>query len=176
MHGAVVMTDWYVVPQRATAVRLERATAHSGMAAASAGPLWAWADAAAAPRWHGLRPVGATHAERFALPRPAATQQPSQPAARSSAPVVLRMTPIVLRAMSLAAAVTGRDERDVWTEAAREWLARHLEDDPEPPEPGVSAPAPRPQAQQHARSWSAIDVLLRDLRAPVPGTEDEPAA
>jgi hypothetical protein len=86
------------------------------------------------------------------------------------------MAPIVLRAMSLAAAVTGRDEREVWTEAAREWLARHLEDDPEPPEPGASAPAPKAGADAHARSWAAIDVLLRDLRAPLPDTEDEPAA
>jgi hypothetical protein len=60
-------------------------------------------------------------------------------------------------------------EATVWAEAARLWLAaRHPEDDPRPPTPGASAPRPRPAEVARERCWSAIDVVLRDLRAPLP--------
>lgn len=175
-----------------------------GLGTATAGPLWAWADRvdrvdhvaraagtdaavgkAPPAHWHGLRPLGASGAAYlFELPRtpvpptalaPLAQPVPSTPA-RAPWPVVLPMAPALLRAMSLAASHARRDASEVWAEAAREWLARHLEDDPEPPTPGASAPAKTAERDQHQRCWAAIDVLLGDLRAPLPTTEDEPAA
>jgi hypothetical protein len=180
MNEAVVVTEWYVVPEEAAGARRRSAPTKTtaSLGAATAGPLWGWSDAkASAPRWHGLRPLGTRGTTAlFESPRPAAIQPATQPAARHTAPVVLRIAPVVLRAMSLAATLTGRDEREIWTEAAREWLDRHLEDDPEPPEPGATAPVRCAERATRLHTWTAIDVLLRDLRAPLPETEDEPAA
>ena len=176
MDGAVVMTDWFVVPERSASLGHALPESRAGMWASGTSPLWTWADGAGAQHWRAMRSPGVGRAgARVAQPSPIRTESRSE-SARYTAPVVLRMAPIVLRAMSLAAAVTGRDERDVWTEAAREWLTRHLEDDPEPPEPGASVPIRRQEPDAHRRTWTAIDALVRDLRAPQPDTEDQPAA
>lgn len=186
MREAVVITDWYVVPEQIASTRhpplarAQQAKRVDGLGSATAGPLWAWADSRtpSAPRWQGLHALSSPGTSYlFELTKPVGGQAhgATAPAAAAS-PVVLRMPRIVLCAMSLAASVTGRDEREVWAEAASEWLARHLEDDPEPPEPGASAPARHPERATRRHSWAAIDVLLRDLRAPLPETEDEPAA
>jgi hypothetical protein len=74
----------------------------------------------------------------------------------------------LLRAMARAAADDGVSEATVWAEAARLWLAAHNNDDPRPPTPGASAPRPRAPETSRERCWSAIDVVLRDLRAPLP--------
>jgi hypothetical protein len=89
----------------------------------------------------------------------AATQAPE--ANEGEHGVMIRVPRAVLRMMTQAARTTGRDEGDVWAEAAREWLSqRRREGEPQPPTPAAAALAvPRP-----ARSWAAIDALLSELR------------
>ena len=80
-------------------------------------------------------------------------------------------TPGVAQSIAEAARLLGRDEGEVWAEAAREWLSHHLglvaiaaddaNDDPPP-----SAPAAAVAARRAGRCWSVIDELLADLRAP----------
>jgi hypothetical protein len=189
MNDAITITDWYVVPEEAASARpiplprAGRAEPAAGLGAATAGSLWAWADAKTSPpHWHGMHAVSASHAGYLfevprATPRLASVQPPSALSAASGPrPVILPMAPSVLRAMSQAAAATGRAEGEIWAEAAREWLARHAENDPEPPTPGATAPARKAERDTRLCSWAAIDVLMRDLRAPLPTTEDEPAA
>ncbi|MGZ3713887.1 MAG: hypothetical protein ACXVA4_00580 [Ktedonobacterales bacterium] len=74
----------------------------------------------------------------------------------------LRIPTVVLRRMAAAAQACGRNEADIWAEAAEDWLARYaLDNEPQPPTPAAAAlSVPRP-----ARSWSAIDALLTELRA-----------
>jgi hypothetical protein len=74
----------------------------------------------------------------------------------------LRIPAGVLRRMATAAQACGRSEADIWAEAAEDWLARYvLDNEPQPPTPAAAAlSVPRP-----ARSWSAIDALLTELRA-----------
>jgi hypothetical protein len=180
MNDAVVVTEWYVVPEEAGASRSTqgaRSESAARLVAASAGPLWAWAGgASSAPRWHRARQMSASGGGYlFALPHAGRASAPAS--ATDKPPAVLPMAPGVLRAMSLAAQAKGCPESEIWAEAAREWLMRHLGDDPEPPTPGASAPVRRVERESRLRCWSAIDVLLRDLRAPLPSTtEDEPAA
>jgi hypothetical protein len=100
---------------------------------------------------------------------PAAPVRTSSRSAAVADCTELPMARDLLRAMALAAAEAGVSEAAVWAEAARMWLAvRHHEDDPQPPTPGASAPRPRPAEAARERCWSAIDVVLRDLRAPLP--------
>jgi hypothetical protein len=179
MNEAVVVTEWYVVPDAAPAgphllVRSERSAPVEPLDPAIAAPQWAWANGAdSTPHWQSARAPGTREDNRalVGLLRPARAQAVGRGA--SAQPVVLAMTPAVLRAMSLAAEVEGRSESALWAEAAREWLARHLGDDPEPPVPGASALVSRREHTTRAQCWSAIDVLLRDLRAPLPCTREE---
>jgi hypothetical protein len=116
----------------------------AALGSARAGAAWGWAEPTA-PAVTEVRPAAA--ADRTELP----------------------MARDLLRAMALAATEAGVSEATVWAEAARLWLAaRHPEDDPRPPTPGVAAPRPRPAEAARERCWSAIDVVLRDLRAPLP--------
>lgn len=86
----------------------------------------------------------------------------------------VRIAPSILRAMAEAATESGRGESAVWAEAARAWLAGHA---------GAAGatwtPAPAQSAGEamgtgaherivaaRRRCWSAIDILLGDLRAP----------
>jgi hypothetical protein len=118
--------------------------APGALASARAGATWGWAEPAPPPR---TEPPAATVAARTELP----------------------MARDLLRAMARAAAEAGVSEAIVWAEAARLWLAtRRPEDDPRPPTPGASAPRPRPVESTRERCWSAIDVMLRDLRTPLP--------
>jgi hypothetical protein len=120
------------------------APAPSALGSARAGASWGWAEPVA-PRAH-REPRPASLAERKELP----------------------MARDLLRAMALAAAEAGESEATVWAEAARMWLAARHADDPRPPTPGASAPRPRHAESARERCWSAIDVVLRDLRAPLP--------
>lgn len=91
--------------------------------------------------------------------------QPLSPFASAPATdrgVALRVPATVLRRMAAAAHASGRNEGDIWAEAAEEWLTRYtLDNEPQPPTPAAAAlSVPRP-----ARSWSAIDALLTELRA-----------
>lgn len=63
--------------------------------------------------------------------------------------------------MSAAARAQCRSLSDIWAEAAHEWLRNHAQEyEPQPPTPAAAALAvPRP-----ARSWTAIDTVLADLR------------
>jgi hypothetical protein len=142
----------------------ERSGAHARLGTATAAPIWGWAH----PPREGTRhqSVPATASVRTA---PERTELP--------------MAPELLRAMAEAAQTTGRPEREIWAEAAREWLRRHHQsDDPQPPEPGASAPNPAALRAARERCWQAIDVLVNDLRAPQPvrpaahADREEPAA
>jgi hypothetical protein len=116
--------------------------------------------------------VPGRHAQRFGAPPPAPRALPQVPV--SAARTELPMPRALLSAMSEAATIVGRSESDIWADAAREWLQRHRQDeDPRPPTPG--ARAPRPSAARD-RCWSSIDMLLHDLRAPLPlrARADEP--
>ncbi len=116
--------------------------------------------------------VPGRHVQRFSAPLPAPRALPQLPA--SAARTELPMPRALLSAMSEAATVVGRSESAIWAEAAHEWLQRHRQDeDPRPPTPG--ARALRPSAVRD-RCWSAIDILLHDLRAPRPlrARVDEP--
>lgn len=191
MSDAVVITDWYVVPEESGSgnaiplARTGRTDRAVGLSVATAGPAWTWADGGASPaHWHGQRPLSAKGtAYLFDLPRaraqpvPLRLAHPLAPAPeRAPAPVVMPMAPSVLRAMSRASATTGRAEGELWAEAAREWLARHHDDDPEPPTPGASASTAMAARDTRPRTWAAIDILMGDLRAPLPSIDDESAA
>ena len=85
----------------------------------------------------------------------------------------VRITRDLLRLMADAAYARGCSEDDIWNEAAREWLLRHVRNDEPPPTTPAAVPIPRPRP---SRSWDTIDTVLaqlRDLRA-APATE--PAA
>ena len=76
-------------------------------------------------------------------------------------PATLAHVPVSIRLLMAEAALSsGRDEGDLWAEAAGEWLRRHaFDDDPVPPAPAGVLAAPRRQ-----NSWEAIDDLLSRLR------------
>lgn len=144
------------------------AGAHARLGAATAAPIWGWAR----PSRSGARQVETVAAE---VTRRGATTAPER--------TELPMAPTLLRAMTEAARATGRSESEVWAEAAREWLRWHTHgDDPQPPEPGASAPHPAAVRDERERCWQAIDVLVNDLRAPQPARPaacsqpEEPAA
>lgn len=83
---------------------------------------------------------------------------------------VVRIPAEIVRAMAQAARNSGRSERELWAEAAREWLNSRSHGDEPPP----ATPAPLPVAGP-ARSWDEIDGLLAQLRLPV-GSSCETAA
>ena len=106
--------------------------------------------------------LGNAHASRdwrwaAETPSRVAAARQQQPAA------MLRVPPALLRAMSAVARSEGMSESEIWSAAARAWLERRTRDDePQPPTPaGAALPIPL-----RARSWAAIDTLLRDLRRP----------
>jgi hypothetical protein len=146
-------TGWRVVPATVAPVpatpRQPAFMAHAGiepatLGSARAGGVWGWAEPAAPLR---AESRSTTVADRTELP----------------------MAGDLLRAMARAAAEAGVSEAAVWAEAARMWLAvRHSDDDPRPPTPGAAAPRSRQGEAARERCWSAIDVVLRDLRAPLP--------
>lgn len=119
------------------------------LGSAHAAEVWSWA----APR-----PAPATVAEDTKV----SPISPLVSAPATDRGVALRVPATVLRRMSAAAQASGRSEGDIWAEAAEEWLTRYvLDNEPQPPTPAAAAlSVPRP-----ARSWSAIDALLTELRA-----------
>jgi hypothetical protein len=76
-------------------------------------------------------------------------------------PATLAHVPMSIRLLMAEAALSsGRDEGDLWAEAAGDWLRRHaFDDDPVPPAPAGALAAPRRKS-----SWEAIDDLLTTLR------------
>jgi hypothetical protein len=82
----------------------------------------------------------------------------------------------VLQEMADAAQALGRDESDIWVEAAREWLARHI---PQTSTggPGRQEPIRRtlPAASaRRSRLWRDIDHVLSSLREQTPTRESAP--
>lgn len=115
--------------------------ARSGLGAARAGVTWRWASPASPV-------VQASGVRRAPAMAPGATP--------------IAVPERLLRAMRAAACASGRSESEVWAEAAREWLRQRQQDDgPLPPPAAAALAIPR-----RARSWSAIDVVLADLRQP----------
>jgi hypothetical protein len=79
---------------------------------------------------------------------------------------VVRIPADIVRAMTAAARNTGRSERELWAEAAREWLnSRAHGDEPPPATPAAALPSV-------TRNWDEIDSLMAQLRRP----ETQPAA
>jgi hypothetical protein len=76
-------------------------------------------------------------------------------------PATLAHVPVSIRLLMAEAALSsGRDEGDLWAEAAGDWLRQHaFDDDPLPPAPAAALAAPRRKS-----SWEAIDDLLTTLR------------
>jgi hypothetical protein len=76
-------------------------------------------------------------------------------------PATLAHVPVSIRLLMAEAALSsGRDEGDLWTEAAGDWLRRHaFDNDPVPPAPAGALAVPRRKS-----SWDAIDDLLTTLR------------
>lgn len=135
---------------------------------AVAGPTWRWAErtrAVSTPPPTALPPRIAREAAISS--HPAADTTLPAGSAGSGARTEVRIAPALLRAMEIAASVRGRPMGEVWAEAAREWLLRHAEDDdPQPPSPATAAPRSLASRSTRDRCWTAIDVLLGDLRAP----------
>jgi hypothetical protein len=152
--------------------RVEPATTHDrpGLGSAQAGPAWRWAERtrAVTPAPSFAQPPRAAR-EAAVLSRPAggAAPMPAGGAAAPGARTEVRIAPALLRAMETTATARGRQVSEVWAEAAREWLLRHAEDDdPQPPSPATAAPRSLASRSSRDRCWTAIDVLLGDLRAP----------
>jgi hypothetical protein len=183
MSQATPITDLYGLLDRSGAL------GRRGLGAARAGAAWAWVDPytpmpvprpaaahvvplpASAPRvWpapHALPIPSGAPVARDGVGAPVTPVGLPTASASGSAPVAgerreVRMVPELLRAMTAAAAATGRQESEIWAEAAREWLARHTPDD-DPPPPDAARHAPVMRATRD-RCWGAIDVLLGDLR------------
>ena len=147
---------------------------HPTLGSALAGPVWTWAPTAR----HSVRPIATEleHASSGSTTIQAGHGR-SEANVKASSPVELPMPSALLRAMAAAASTSGRRECDVWAEAAREWLLRHSQDDdPPPPPPAVAAPDPAAPRSARQRCWTAIDVLLNDLRGPSRPHPASPAA
>lgn len=151
--------------------------AHSGqqgLGSAQAGPTWRWAERARTASHAALpaQPPRPMRDDAALLSRPAAAA--TMPASDHMAPMAaprsrteVRIAPALLRAMETTAAARGRQVSELWAEAAREWLLRHAQDDdPQPPSPATAAPRSIAALPARDRCWTAIDVLLGDLRAP----------
>ena len=129
----------------------------AGLGSSRASAQWSWVEPSA--------PRPRNRNERLTLrpvePRPIPIRQ-------DVAATVVRIPAEIVRAMSLVARNSGRSERELWAEAAREWLySRSHGDDPPP-----ATPAAMPVA---SRSWDEIDGLLARLREPMTASKD-PAA
>jgi hypothetical protein len=145
--------------------------AQAGLGAAVAGTMWAWVEPAAAPLSIAPDAGDPTATPGYAAPPlfPRYLSRPATPpgvAPNASAErTELRMPRDVLRAMAVAAAVTGRTQTEVWAAAAREWLSRHMGEDEPPPDPAGPARAAAVPHTAREQCWRAIDILLGDLRA-----------
>jgi hypothetical protein len=146
----------------------------SSLGSASAAPIWAWSGVGSAARRAFAPPpsvavsaaVPATRPmppRRDPAPAPSPASAPTPPRA-DDAPRAVHIPGEVLRAMAATAARTGRRESELWAEAAREWLDRQANHD-DPPPAAALAPTSALRATRE-RCWSAIDILLSDLRAP----------
>lgn len=119
------------------------------LGAARAGTTWRWATS-------GARATG-TH---------------QAPATEISA-IPISIPVRLLGAMRAAAHAAGQSESEVWAEAAREWLRQRQHDNgPLPPTPAAAALA----VPRRARSWSAVDAVLTDLRGGKHAMPGAPAA
>jgi hypothetical protein len=116
-----------------------------------------------------LYSLGSAHADpgyRGFWHEPASRQLPvcrpqvsSTPAAVDS---VVHVPAEIRQIMAQFARVSGRSEKDLWTEAADAWLSSHsFDDDPLPPAPSAALAIPAVN-----RSWDTIDDLLSALRMP----------
>ncbi|HKV83786.1 MAG TPA: hypothetical protein VJN88_04475 [Ktedonobacterales bacterium] len=121
------------------------------------------ARASAEWKWMGTETRRTPSDERLALRPVARPTYASQEIATAS---VVRIPADIVRAMTAAARNTGRSERELWAEAAREWLnSRAHGDEPPPATPAAALPSV-------TRSWDEIDSLMAQLRQPA----TEPAA
>ena len=151
-----------------------------GSAWASAG--WGWTEPRAQATPHAPERRRAPNAVATIVPAPMTTVRAMRitaggprdelaPAPSPTTRISRGATPGVAQSIAEAAWLLGRDEGEIWAEAAREWLSHHLglvalgaddaNDDPPP-----TAPAAAVAARRAGRCWSAIDELLADLRAP----------
>lgn len=154
--GAPAASSW--VPPWSSSSPTARWAAPSAplaLGSAQAAARWSWADPGSASR--GKNAVVAREHARLA-----AEEQRRVRVARD-----------LLRLMADAAYARGCSEDDIWNEAAREWLLRHVGNDEPPPTTPAAAPIPRPRP---ARSWDNIDAVLAQLRNLRSVPAAEPAA
>jgi hypothetical protein len=133
-------------------------TLHAGLGSARASERWGWAGGdGSAPR---------TGTDRLALqPLP-----PRTPTAYDASASVVRIPAEIVRAMAQAARNSGRSERELWAEAAREWLYSRSHGDEPPPATPAALTVAGP-----ARSWDEIDGLMERLRLSVTPSEETAA-
>ena len=149
---------------------------------ARAGTHWTWAtptrsdDARRGPVALPTQPFGeggpsSRRSAKRDYPWPSGHEPASATVAVAQDIHCLRTPRDTMRQMELVAARLGRSESEVWSEAAHEWLARRagvvmLFDDDRDDDPPPAAPTALPLPLRPQRSWTAIDALLADLRAP----------
>lgn len=150
--------SWYVTaPELLGETRGIRWIASNGL------PRLGSARASAQWNWIGPETQRPATDERLAL-RP--VERPTPTEHEIVAASVVRIPADIVRAMTAAARNTGRSERELWAEAAREWLnSRAHGDEPPPATPAAALPTV-------TRSWEEIDSLMAQLRHPA----TEPAA
>lgn len=144
---------------RWSAGRSSELTLMPGLGSARASERWSWSGAGRAERRGSAHPV-ALH------PR---GQRVADTRAETEASVV-RIPAEIVRAMARAARNTGRSERELWAEAAREWLSSRSHGDEPPPATPAALPVAGP-----ARSWDEIDGLMAQLRLPAGPSTDTAA-
>jgi hypothetical protein len=150
--------SWYV-----TAPELLGETRGIRWIAANGLPRLGSARASAQWNWSASEARRPAPDERLAL-RP--VERPTPADLGIVAASVVRIPADIVRAMTAAARNTGRSERELWAEAAREWLnSRAHGDEPPPATPAAALPSV-------TRSWEEIDSLMAQLRHPA----TEPAA
>ena len=131
--------------------------------AANGLPRLGSARASAQWNWTGTETRREPTTERLAL-RPA--ERPTRIGQEIATASVVRIPADIVHAMAVAARDTGRSERELWAEAAREWLSSRAHgDEPPPATPAAALPSV-------TRSWDEIDSLMAQLRHPA----TEPAA
>lgn len=98
-------------------------------------------------------------APRAIAPRTTPQRTPQGPLVGATA---LRVPASLLQRMAYMSDATGRNEAELWAEAAEEWLSRRdADDEPQPPTP-ASAMLALPHT---TRTWDAIDAVLAELRS-----------
>ena len=118
--------------------------------------------------WDGVRePERGSGVDRLTL-RPANTRAPE--IRDDLAASVVRIPAEIVRAMAHAARNSGRSERELWAEAAREWLYSRTHGDEPPPATPAALPVAGP-----ARSWDEIDGLMAQLRIQAVPSKDSAA-